>query len=454
MADDSGLLELSSVSVRRGRVSVLNSIDLKVSSGEIVILIGENGCGKSTLLEAAAGLLPLSSGEVHHSGQLVRDSDGRRNKPSPFGLTLQNGGFSQDELVEERIATAIEVSGSMTDADWISSRLDEWGLRHRAKDRIAWLSGGMKRRVGVLAGIVPALADNEERLILLDEPSEGLDENSVDTLKNQISLLSDMGHGIMIATHNESLASLANRRITVSDSSISLEEIEQPNKVTKHTHIAPLKKLNENLFTNPQNKWINNLEKRTKISTINRSASGLMALLVVAGMLAQITAPSNTSWLALLALTPPFISALVRPGMLSHLSDSRAQEWWNAQLGQNLQMSKFLPPMTLVPILLTLISSYLVIGFVNLQVLLIAFAISFLAGGSGRIHALESTFPRQGATMIILLQLILIWPFLLLVDLLSMDASTFATRDSEIQLLTAIVIPLSIWLLLPMISPE
>ena len=97
---------------------------------------------------------------------------------------------------------------------------------------------------------------------------------------------------------------------------------------------------------------------------------------------------------------------------------------------------------------------YLVIGFVNLQVLLIAFAISFLTGGSGRIHALESTFPRQGATMIILLQLILIWPFLLLVDLLSMDASTFATRDSEIQLLTAIVIPLSIWLLLPMISPE
>ena len=131
--------------------------------------------------------------------------------------------------------------------------------------------------------------------------------------------------------------------------------------------------------------------------------------------------------------------------MLSHLSDSRAQEWWNAQLGQNLQMSKFLPPMTLVPILLTLISSYLVIGFVNLQVLLIAFAISFLAGGSGRIHALESTFPRQGATMIILLQLILIWPFLLLVDLLSMDASTFATRDSEIQLLTAIVIPLSLF---------
>ena len=161
MADDLALLELSSLSVRRGRNMVLNSIDLKISSGEIVILIGENGSGKSTLLEASAGLLPLSNGEVRHSGQLVRDSHGRRNKPSPFGLTLQNGGFSQDELVEERIATAIEVSGSITDADWISSRLDEWGLRHRAKDRIAWLSGGMKRRVGVLSGIVPGLGEND-----------------------------------------------------------------------------------------------------------------------------------------------------------------------------------------------------------------------------------------------------------------------------------------------------
>ena len=454
MADDLRLLEFSSISVRRGRVSVLNSIDLKVSSGEIVLLVGENGSGKSTLLEAAAGLLPLSTGEVHHSGKLIRDSEGRRSKPRPFGLTLQSGGFSQDELVEERIVTAIEASGYEANLDWVSSRLDEWGLRHRAKDRIAWLSGGMKRRVGVLAGIVPALASNDSRLILLDEPSEGLDENSVNTLKENILTLADLGHAIIVATHNENLASLANRRITVSDTSISIEEIEQTNQIGKHTEYPTLEKLNENFLTNPPLKWANNLEKRTKTSTITRSASGLMALLVVVGMLAQITAPSNTTWLALLALTPPMISALVRPGIMTHLSDSRAQEWWNAQLGQNLQMSKFLPPLTLVPFLLTLISAYFVIGHVNLQVLLIAVAISVLGGGSGRIHALESIFPRQGATMIILLQLILIWPFLLLVDLLSMNASTFATSDSEIQLLTALLIPFSIWLVLPMISPE
>jgi hypothetical protein len=196
------------------------------------------------------------------------------------------------------------------------------------------------------------------------------------------------------------------------------------------------------------------LEKRTKTSTITRSAAGLIALAVIGGMLSQITAPSNQSWVALLVLTPPLISALVRPGILVHLSDSRAQEWWNAHLGNNLQMGRNLPPLTLIPFLLTLFSAYLVIGHVDLQIILIAVAMAMLSGGSARVHALESTFPRQGATMVVLLQLIFIWPFLLLVDLLSMDASTFATKDAEIQLLTALVIPFAIWLVLPMIAPE
>jgi len=312
----------------------------------------------------------------------------------------------------------------------------------------------MKRRVGVLAGIVPALASNEEKLILLDEPSEGLDEISINTLQKQIASLAAAGHAIVIATHDENLSSLATRQLTVDKATISEKEIAGPSQTSKPPDCGTLEKSSENLLNNPSFKWANNLEKRTKNSTITRSVAGLIALVVIAGMLAQITAPSNQAWVALLALTPPLISALVRPGVLVHLSDSRAQDWWNAHLGNNLQMSRNLPPLTLIPFLLTLLSAYFVIGNIDLQIGLIAVAMAILGGGSARVHALESTFPRQGATMIILLQLIFIWPFLLLVDLLSMDASTFATRDAEIQLLTALVIPFAIWLILPMIAPE
>ena len=111
MSDEAPLLELSSLTVKRGKSTVLDSVDLQVTSGDVVVLVGENGSGKSTLIEAAAGILNLSDGKVHHSGQLIRDSDGRRNQPPPFGLALQSGGFSQDEFVSERVTTASSTSG-------------------------------------------------------------------------------------------------------------------------------------------------------------------------------------------------------------------------------------------------------------------------------------------------------------------------------------------------------
>lgn len=455
MADETPLLELSAISVRRGRSNVLNSVDLTVSSGDVVLLLGENGSGKSTLIEAASGILRLSNGEVKHSGILIRDSEGRRSKPKPFGLTLQNGGFCQDELVRERISAAIEVSGHISNDEWISSELDDWSLRHRSNDRIAWLSGGMKRRVGVLAGLVPALASNDATLILLDEPSEGLDETSVNTLRNNIDSLASAGHAIIIATHDENLLPLATRQITVGNSSIVEQDITENKKEVGLNIITPLEENNSsNFINNPAIKWSLMLEKRTKTSTISRSVSGLIALVVIAGMLAQIEPPSNTSWLALLALTPALISSLVKPGILTHLSDSRSQDWWNAHIGKNLQMSNILPPLNLIPFILTIISVYVIFGNITFQAVIIGIVMSILCGGSSRIHALESTLPRQGATMIILLQIILIWPFLLLVDLLSMNASNFASNDAQLQLIVSTIIPLLVWGLLPMIAPE
>ena len=117
-------------------------------------------------------------------------------------------------------------------------------------------------------------------------------------------------------------------------------------------------------------------------------------------------------------------------------------------------MSNILPPLNLIPFILTIISVYVIFGNITFQAVIIGIVMSILCGGSSRIHALESTLPRQGATMIILLQIILIWPFLLLVDLLSMNASNFASNDAQLQLIVSTIIPLLVWGLLPMIAPE
>ncbi len=451
MSGNAPLLELSSLTVKRGKLTVLDSVDLQVSSGDVIVLVGENGSGKSTLIEAAAGILNLSAGKVHHSGQLIRDSDGRRNQPPPFGLALQSGGFSQDEFVSERVATASSTSGRTANEEWVSKRLEEWGLRHRSQDRIAWLSGGMKRKVGIIAGLTPALASDEARLILLDEPSEGLDENSIQTLKSQISSLSSSGHAFVIATHDESLSDLATRRITVSNSSISEEKVENSKSDSLKVNSLPISKV-DSYALKPQGKWTSTLEKRTRISAINRAVSGMIALVVIVGMLSQIEPPANNSWLALLALTPALISALVKPGYLNLLSDSRAGDWWNAQLGRPLQMSFRIENQFYVPFLLALLSIYFLFGNTP-QMLIVSGGFICCTLASARIHSLESTFPRQGATLVLLLLLILIWPFLLSVDLLAMDGFSI-NNETLTQILAIYLMPLAIWILVPLIASE
>ena len=100
-----GIIKLSNVTVRRGRTEVLDSWSISIDSGEVVCLSGENGCGKSTVIETAAGLIPMENGSSEISGQLIRDSEGRRGRTN-FGLCLQDDCIMGDELVGERILDA------------------------------------------------------------------------------------------------------------------------------------------------------------------------------------------------------------------------------------------------------------------------------------------------------------------------------------------------------------
>ena len=100
-----GIIDMSEITVLRGRATVLDEWSISIDSGEVVCLFGDNGCGKSTVIEAAAGLIPLENGSSTISGQLIRDSDGRRGR-TEFGLCLQDDCVMGDELVGERILDA------------------------------------------------------------------------------------------------------------------------------------------------------------------------------------------------------------------------------------------------------------------------------------------------------------------------------------------------------------
>ena len=177
------LIQISGLEIHRGNRLILSNFDFELNEGELVSLVGSNGCGKTTLLESSAGMHTISSGSIFWKYdelglKLVRDSEGRRNSLPPMGLTLQKNGMSGEETVLERLQTVLQVSGCDFDSIKTSELLDCWGLNHRSGDRISQLSGGLARRLSVLSGIAPALLSNSPRVILLDEPSEGLDESA------------------------------------------------------------------------------------------------------------------------------------------------------------------------------------------------------------------------------------------------------------------------------------
>src|SRR5262245_12656355 len=151
------------VSRRYGDVLALDRVSLDVHPGEIVGLLGPNGAGKSTLLNLLAGLRRPSSGKVELFGGDPRDP-ARRKK---LGVTPQETGLPSTLKVAECVEF---VARHFSDPVPTGELIDRFGLSEVARRQTGGLSGGQKRRLAVALAFV-----GRPRLVLLDEPTTGLD---------------------------------------------------------------------------------------------------------------------------------------------------------------------------------------------------------------------------------------------------------------------------------------
>lgn len=206
------LLVLESVSVRRGTKLVLENHDFTLNSNEIVLMVGRNGSGKSTMIEAACGLLRLESGSVMAYGQLIKDSEGRRKNPlHPIGLTLQDNGLIESMTIKEHLEYASAQYNSSLSSELFSDILKNFELEHRLNDPILKLSGGQKRKLSVITGILCGMVSADRRAIILDEPDSGLDDESIDILCDILPMLKERGHGILISSHNKRFTNICDK---------------------------------------------------------------------------------------------------------------------------------------------------------------------------------------------------------------------------------------------------
>ena len=179
---------------KRGQVRAVADVSFEIAPGEFVGLLGPNGAGKTTLIQILAGLVRPTSGHVEILGcDVTRDPiRAKRN----LGVVPQELVFDPFFTVRETLRIQSGYFGLKRNDDWIDELLHNLGLADKADANMRALSGGMKRRVLVAQALV-----HRPPVIVLDEPTAGVDVELRQSLWAFIRRLNHEGHTVMLTTH-------------------------------------------------------------------------------------------------------------------------------------------------------------------------------------------------------------------------------------------------------------
>ena len=187
-------IRVQQVTKRYGAVQALAGVDLEVAQGEFFGLLGPNGAGKTTLISALAGLVRASSGRLAVMGHdVVADYRAARRS---LGVVPQELVFDPFFTVRETLDLQSGYFGIRNNGAWIDEILDELDLTAKAGANMRALSGGMKRRVLVAQALV-----HRPPVIVLDEPTAGVDVELRQGLWQFVRRLNRAGHTIVLTTH-------------------------------------------------------------------------------------------------------------------------------------------------------------------------------------------------------------------------------------------------------------
>jgi ABC-2 type transport system ATP-binding protein len=205
---------ISGLSKNYGRQTVLNNISLSIGTGEVVGFLGPNGAGKTTTMRIIAGALAYETGSVQVCGLEVKNNILQTN--ALIGYLPEQNPLYPDMYVKEYLNFVAETHGIKKDREKLVNELiEKVGLTPEFHKKISQLSKGYKQRVGLAQALIP-----NPKVLILDEPTTGLDPNQLVEIRN---LIRELGQDrtVLLSTHiMQEIKAICNRVLIISKGEI------------------------------------------------------------------------------------------------------------------------------------------------------------------------------------------------------------------------------------------
>ncbi|WP_018968760.1 ABC transporter ATP-binding protein [Rubritalea marina] len=225
------MIEVKNLTKKYGRFTAVDDISFEVGSGQVVGFLGPNGAGKTSTLRVLTGYHPPTSGTATINGQDVfRDSLKARQS---IGYMPENVPLYNDVRVKEYLSFRAHLKGLRgRDArNHVGEALEMCGLQHMRRKMIKTLSKGYRQRVGLADALI-----NQPPLLVLDEPTNGLDPNQIRSIRKLIKRLGEK-HTILVSTHILSEVEMVADHVVIIDSG-KIKASDTPTNLIKNMRAA------------------------------------------------------------------------------------------------------------------------------------------------------------------------------------------------------------------------
>lgn len=200
------MLKVSHVKKSFKKLAVLKDISLETQAGELVHISGVNGCGKSTLFKIIVGLLKADSGEIH------------TDKDDYLGALIENPGFIEYETAWDNL-TFLGHFNHRFQPEKTRDLLKAFDLDPDNPQAVGNYSVGMRQKLGIIQAVM-----EDQNIILLDEPTRGIDKEGVDQFVNLMKNLRSENKTVIVASHDEIPGLVYDRRLKMKDGILLAEE--------------------------------------------------------------------------------------------------------------------------------------------------------------------------------------------------------------------------------------